>query len=277
MHILRVSRLETAVPIRSPKKMKTLVGIIITIFGISIGLAEETGENWMTFYYKAPSPDAFSKEVLAMADRGLLKDENAQAPIIAFLSQVMSANPKRIPEWIDEASDLDEKQYNALLAAAWYSDTAEARDLFKKQERDAYLNEKAPDILVIDVNNPSTLDMLWGYFMATGDSAPVRRIVSALSLSKYSGALDRFKTSEKTEKDKKEAYLDVTFQAAQWSLESNCKAHPRVLAHCEAIFADKVTPKDQSLWLGVILSKVKPEKYSVEIGKNKREQGGARP
>jgi len=151
MHILRVSRLETAVPIRSPKKMKTLVGIIITIFGM------------------APSPDAFSKQVRAMADRGLLKDENAQVPIIAFLSQVMSANPKRIPEWIDEASDLDEKQRNALLAAAWYSDTAEARDLFKKQERDAYLKEKAPDILVIDVNNPSTLDMLWGYFMATGD------------------------------------------------------------------------------------------------------------
>jgi hypothetical protein len=179
----------------------------------------------------------------------------------------MAANPKRIQEWIDEASDLDEKQRDALLVAAWYSDTKEARDLFQKQNLDAYLKQKAPDILEIDVNNPSTLDMLWGYFMATGDSAPIRRIVSALSLSKYSGALDRFKTSEKTDKDKKDAYLDATFQAAQWSLESNCKTHPRVLEHCEEIFSDKATPKDQSLWLGVILSKVKPEKYSVEIGK----------
>ena len=255
--------------------MKTLAVIIITLFGINLGFSEEKQDDWMTFYYKAPSPDSFTKQVRAMADKGLLKDDNAQAPIIAFLSQVMSANPKRIPDWIDEASDLDEKQHNTLLAAAWYSDTEEARDLFKKQKRDAYLKQKAPDILKIEVNNPSTLDMLWGYFMATGDSAPIRRIVSALSLSKYSGALDRFKTSEKTEKDKKEAYLEVTFQAAQWSLESNCKTHPRVLEHCEKIFADKATPKSQSLWLGVILSKVKPENYSVEIGKKKGEQDAA--
>jgi hypothetical protein len=248
-------------------KMKALAVFIIALLGINLGFSEESREDWMTFYYRAPSPDSFSKEVRAMADKGVLKRENAQAPIISFLSQVMAANPKRIQEWIDEASDLDEKQRDALLVAAWYSDTKEARDLFQKQNLDAYLKQKAPDILEIDVNNPSTLDMLWGYFMATGDSAPIRRIVSALSLSKYSGALDRFKTSEKTDKDKKDAYLDATFQAAQWSLESNCKTHPRVLEHCEEIFSDKATPKDQSLWLGVILSKVKPEKYSVEIGK----------
>lgn len=125
----------------------------------------------------------------------------------------------------------------------------------------------------MEVNNPATLDMLWGYFLATGDEKPIRRIVSALDLSKHAGALDKFKTSEKTDQNRKEAYLDVTFQAARWSLESNSRQHPQVLKYCESILGDPNLPKNQSLWLGVVLSKVKPDQYSIEIEKDKGEPG----
>jgi hypothetical protein len=205
-----------------------------------------------------------------MTQANALKDENAQPPVVAFLSQVMAANPKQIPQWLDEFKDLDEKQRTALWAAAWYSDTEEARAFFKEQQFEPYIENQAPKILDMEVNNPTTLDMLWGHFMATGKEESIRRIISAFGLSKHAGALERFKTSEKTEQDKKEAYLDVTFQAAQWSLESNCRQHPLVLKHCKAIFADPKLPKDQSLWLGTLLSKVKPENYSVEIGNEKQ-------
>lgn len=256
--------------------IKSIYLLVFTIVSLSLGFSAEARDDWMTYYYKSPSPDLFSKELRLLTDKGLLANENAQAPIIAFLSQVMSLNAKRIPEWIEEFSNIDEKQRKVLLAAAWYSDTEEARELFKTKNLDAYLKQKAPKILEVEVNNPSALDMLWGYFFATGDSTPIRRIVTALSLSKYAGALDRFKTSDKTAKDRNEAYLDVTFQAARWSLESNCKAHPLVLEYCEKIFADDSTPKDQSLWLGVILSKVKPERYSIGFEKDNSQQNGGK-
>jgi len=182
------------------------------------------------------------------------------------MSQVMAQNPKNVTGWLKEFEDLDEKQRNAVLSAAWYSDTETADAYFKENKLKAWAEQDSPEILEMKVDNPATLDMLWGYFMATGDKAPIRRIVSAFQLAKYSGAAKRYKNSEKTAQDKQEAWLDATFQAAQWSLQNNCTQHPKVLEYCEAIFRDKGTPKGESLWLGIILSKLKPEKYKVEIG-----------
>jgi len=255
-------------------KMKRLIIALLSLVAFQTALAEKPSSNWMTFYYKNPTPDKFVEEVRSLTKAGMLKDENAQAPILAFLSQVMAANHKKIPDWLEAFSDLDKDQSRVLLAAAWYSDTDEARAYLEKHKVDDFLKSKAPKILEMDVTNPSILDMLWGYFTATGSEEPIRRIVSAFSLSKYSGAIGRYKTSEKTEQDKKEAYMEATFQAAQWSLEANGRQHALVLKHCETIFADPNLPKDQSLWLAVILSKLKPEKYGIDIDKNKGEQEG---
>ncbi|WP_395753642.1 hypothetical protein [Prosthecobacter sp.] len=247
--------------------MKSLLLLLLVFWGTHSSFATEAKEDWLTTYYKAPKPDAFSKEVRALVDQGVLKNENAQPPLVAFLSRVMAANPKRIVGWLEEFSDLEKEQRQILLAAAWYSDTDEARELFQKEKQEVFLKKRAPNILEMEVNNPSALDMLWGCFMATGEAAPIRRIVSALSLARHAGALERFKTSEKTDKDKETAYLDATFQSAMWSLQSNCTSHPRVLEHCEAIYADKTLPADQGLWLATVLAKVKPETYLLEMKK----------
>jgi hypothetical protein len=193
----------------------------------------------------------------------MLKDENARWPFVIFLSQVMAANSDKISGWLEELSDLDGKQFEALLLAAWHSDTREAKRYFQEKKLDAYSNHKAPTILELEVNTAGTLDILWGYFFATGKQEPIRRIVTALSLSEYSGAFQRFEDSEKTEKVEKEAYLDLTFQTALWSLESNCKQHPLVLSYCEEFLAEKSLPPDQHHWLTFVLSKVKPDNSST--------------
>ena len=230
--------------------------------------------DWMMFYYKNPAPEQLVAEVRAMTKAGALKDPNAQPPTVAFLSRVMAKNPTKINKWLEELGDLEKNERSVVFAAAWYSDTDEARAFFKKKGLQDYLDQEAPAILEMEVKDPSTLDMLWGYFMATGDEAPIRRIISAFALSKHAGAVERFKDSAKTEEDRKAAYFDATFQSAQWSLESNCRQHPLVLKHAEAIFADPKLPKDQSLWLGVVLSKVKPEKYHVKIGEDDGKEKG---
>ena len=214
--------------------------------------------DWMTSYYDSPSPERFVEEVRTPTNAGVFNDRKSQPYFIAFLSQVMAQNPERVERWLKEFEDLDEKQRTVVLSAAWYSDTEPAMAYFQKKQLKAWAEQDAPSILKMKVNSPATLDMLWGHFMATGERKPIRRIVSAFQLSNYSGALKRLKESKQTPQDKKEAWFDATFQAAQWSLTSNCTQHPKVLDHCKAIFQDKDTPKPESVWLGLILSQVGP-------------------
>jgi hypothetical protein len=238
-------------------------------------LAEDGQGDWMTSYYKSPSPEKFVPEVRSMIRAGVLKFEHNQPPAVAFLSQVMATNPEMVPKWLEEFKDLDEKQQSIIWAAAWYSRTTEARKFFEDKSLDIYLEQPAPSILEMEVNNPAVLDMLWGYFMATGKEQPVRRIISAFDLSEYLGDVEGFRTSEKTERDKEKAYLGVTFKAAMWSLEQNCRQHPLVMQYCEGIYIDENLSQDQRLWLGVVLSKVKPEKYTLQPGRDENaEQGG---
>lgn len=251
--------------------MKLLTFTFIALFAIhtTFAVAEDAATDWMTYYYKNPTPDKFVEKVRMMAKDESLTNPGAQPPILAFLSQLMASNPKKISEWLDALADLDDQQRSLLLAAVWYSGTEEARAYLESCKLEKYLKEKAPKILEMEVNSPPVLDMLWGCFMATGDEKPIRRIVTAFNLAKYAGALKRFKMSEKTEQDKKEAYWDATFQAAQWSLESNCHQHPAVLRHCEAIVADPALPREQRLWLSTVLTKVKSEKQNLELNNKK--------
>jgi hypothetical protein len=229
-------------------------------------LIQLNAADWLMDYYKNPTPELFVQEVQKLADQGGFEKPSARWPAVAFLSQVMAANPSMIETWLAAFSSADESTLSTLRVAAWYSHTPEAHDYFLSQQLDTYLENEAPNILEMEVNNPTVLDMLWGYFFATGERAPIVRLMKALELSKYTDAVEGYKDSEKTETDKKELYLGVTFQAAMWSLEANCRNYPLVLEYCKELCFAPETTKGQTLWMGVILSKVDPENYSVQVG-----------
>jgi hypothetical protein len=67
--------------------------------------------------------------------------------------------------------------------------------------------------------------------------------------------------------DKQEAYKAVIFEAAKALLIDNCLMHTVALAFCEKIWKEKELNQTESLWLGVVLAKVAPEKYKLEIRK----------
>lgn len=248
--------------------MRPALSILFSLLLLSTAHGEEAVEDWMTYYYKKPTPELVVPRVRELASQGLLKDEHAHPPIIAFLSLVMAQNHTQVGTWLKELGDLKESEHDVVLAAAWYSDTEEARAHFKAIGREEFLQEKAPKILEQPLDNPSALDMLWGYFLATGDQKPIRRLVSALDLAKYTGA-EQLKYDRDSEEAQKALLLNVTFKAAVWSLESNCRQHPVVLEHCEKLFAEKDLPEVQKRWLGAILGKVKPEIYGPEANKKK--------
>jgi hypothetical protein len=103
-------------------------------------------------------------------------------------------------------------------------------------------------MLTKEIDSPSVLDMLWGYFFATGDEAPIRRIVSALNYSEYAGALDRYETSKKTPDDRNQAYYDAIFRAAVSSLSTTWRQHPRIKEICDGLLKDnKLSPTETQL------------------------------
>lgn len=246
--------------------MKSLLIPLFTLAIVMPALGQEYDQDWLLRYYQDPKPEKLVEQVRASARQGLLKDDKAGPLFVGFLSQVMAQNPKEIARWLLELHSLDEEQRSTVVTAAWYSDTEEARACFKDPAlKDSAFLQKPPKILELELDRPQVLDLLWGSFMATGDVKNIRRLVESLSLCEHLGAAERFKTSAKTEEDNEKAVLELTFNSALWSLQANCGQHPKVLEYCERIYGDGTLPKDQGVWLGVVLSKVKPDTYHVEI------------
>tara|TARA_R100000027_G_scaffold35774_2_gene26286 strand:- start:14113 stop:14910 length:798 start_codon:yes stop_codon:yes gene_type:complete len=248
--------------------MHTLQRILFFIFlPILSGYADiEDPNEWMMNYYRAPDPASMPEMILTLAESGKLAEAKEQAPLVGFASQVMSANSDQIPEWMEIWGQLPEESLSPVITALWFSNTAEAKEYFAANGLDEYLEADAPNILGMHPDSPGTINLLWGYFFATGTKAPIESLVTTLSLAKYSGALAAYQDSEKSEEDRKAAYLDATFQAALLTLERYSASHPRVLRYCEEIIDSGNLTERENLWLRVAIARAKspPEEILME-------------
>ncbi|TFW31318.1 hypothetical protein [Massilia horti] len=217
--------------------------------------------DWLSHYYEHPTPERFVTEVKALSKSGYLSNPQSASMISVFLARVMAANPAQVDGWLGQLSDLKGGDRESLLFAASLSGTKEAQAYLGRQPDAEKYRGKPVDISALEPNNPTVLDMFWADFFATGEAAPVRRIVAALNYDKYSGALDRYAKSEKTEKDRNDAVLEAVFKAAAWSLESNARQHRRVGEILEQTYFLGALTQPEQVWLSAILAKAMPEKY----------------
>ena len=213
--------------------------------------AQDTGApDWMTSYYQNPQPDHFVTGVRQMSERGILS-----APVTeAFLSRVLAKNPAKIPVWMAALADLSNRDKELLHKAIWLSGTDAGKAYLKDQGLATLLNDPAPDTLKEEIDTPSSLDMLWGYFFATGDEAPIRRIVSALNYSKYAGAMERYETSKKTSDDWEQSHYDAIFRAAVSSLSTFWKQHQRIKEICDGLLKGKELNPTETEMLKMMLA-----------------------
>ena len=92
---------------------------------------------------------------------------------------------------------------------------------------DHLLANGRPNLLELPLERgPWVLDALWGYFMATGDDAPLARIMAALPWVNVRGDVSRL----------------LVGGAARWSLISNAIQHSPVMASCREQV--KIQPKE---------------------------------
>ncbi|MGQ0711708.1 MAG: hypothetical protein ACT4NV_18390 [Rhodoferax sp.] len=224
-----------------------------------------SAQDWITHYYRNPQPERFVAEVQDLSQGGRLSGPNTSALFSVFLGRVLAMHPEKTKEWMEQLADLQGKDRQALLRALQFSATPQASAYLKQQGDGAPFTQAPPDIRSIQPTEAVQLDMLWADFFVTGDAPPVRQIVSALNYERYSGALDRYTSSAKTEKDRQEALLETIFKAAQWSLGANTKQHARVAEILDQLFfAGELSPSE-TLWVAAILAKALPERYELDM------------
>ncbi|MDD5350572.1 MAG: hypothetical protein PHQ12_10210 [Chthoniobacteraceae bacterium] len=246
------------------------LGTIALLAGtIALGRADETpastpapapSDQWVTAYYRNPQPERFVEEIRDLSRQGILSKAESRAPLLGFLSQVFAQNPQRIVPWMTALDDLPAADQKTLQTAIWFSFRPEGIAYLESKGLKEYQAKLPPDLLTLEVNTPETLDILWGYFLATGKEAPIRRIVSAYNLAPYAGSAAKFKSSQQTDADKKAALRDATLQAAIWSLRSNYRQHARVREICEGLIQESALNGEERRGLLALLEKERPEK-----------------
>jgi len=164
----------------------------------------EDVEPRISDYYRKPNPD-WALSALPRLDE-MVQDEKAASPIYGFVVGVVKTSADRKEEW---------KAASKKCARV-------------KPAVDAGLEcETLGDVVTAGYEDysPELLDMIWGYFMATGDAEAPRRVI-------HRGGM----------KVPCNASFDLTAKAAAWSSCSLAKEHPIVRTELES-FAMTAEPE----------------------------------
>jgi hypothetical protein len=221
---------------------------------------DDSLNKWMNGYYFNPDPGKAIDAFLYFNASKISDNKNSFWPCIAFFQEIFSNNTYLFPflEELFESRDNKTKMNIIFLYKICGYDLKGLTGKMSKDEAGkigkAVEAVNIPDIYG-KITSPSQLDMLWGTFLASGSYKPVLAIVNSLELCKYKGYIERYKTSDKTAEDYKNAMSDAIYQSARWSLGSNCSQHRLVKDYCNYIYDNEKLSGDVKNELGEILGR----------------------
>lgn len=196
-------------------------GLVAVLLAFATGAqaASSSASGWIENYYQQPAPDQFASAVFELSRSGYFEQPGHVPLAIGFIASVFQQNPNRVQEWMGVNRVLPVAHQRILVSALWYSGHEKGADYLRAFARSASpglrrdidsLLAGAPNLQHADVRSDQSLNLQWGVFLATGDTAPVRHILAALATS-----------------DNARLNQDV-----RWSLAQNAAQHERVLAIC---------------------------------------------
>lgn len=178
-------------------------------------------DKWMTYYYLNPEPDKIALALESISDKGYFENNNAQAPLSGFFSEIFMAHPEKINDWVKPYIGIPKR--HILYSALWTSGSPQSRAALEQMAEAASPEEAKmirsllatppPTIESMSVNSPAAVDYLWGRFMASGSATPINRIIDQMKRA----------NSEKISDDR------LIGEAARWSISANARQHKRVL------------------------------------------------
>jgi len=184
--------------------------------------------QWMTYFYLKPDRERVPAAVQYYANSDLFQKKNTRAPMATFIACQFKRDPEVMERTFKQvAAEGSANAKTFLMNALWFTNTERSRQLLDKAGTGWSLEETtqaiyqqikgvAPyDPLHDEISNGRGLDQLWAIFMATGDAAPVKRIIDVLP-----------RLVESHDED------IIIGGAARWSLTSNARQHKRVYDIC---------------------------------------------
>ncbi len=219
--------------------------------------------KWINNYRHKPDPAGLPVVVHALSAMQAFKDAESSGPYIGFIAGVLGANPDRAETLVLRMISIDPADHWVLVRAIAYSGLPNWKDLLatfvdrmptRREMINQYLDGKLPTLQQIDFRTkkpgmldkikadlqiggkpkkivaieptPELIDVLWGYYLATGTYAPIESVIKLLPLSNDHDNVDNLTTGS----------------AAKFTLASNAVRDTDLLAMLQA--AEKHQPDD---------------------------------
>ncbi|HML13339.1 MAG TPA: hypothetical protein VK456_08545 [Xanthobacteraceae bacterium] len=183
-------------------------------------------QKFMYEYRGKPSLARVPAAVKALSRLGTLKDPEGSGIYVGFIAGVIGSNPRKAEDIINKTLPLTPQDQWVLVRAIAYSGHPDWKGLLSKfvermparavmaheyisgsqptldemaleepdksffQKVNGYFHKPPPGKPTID-KNPELLDVMWGYYFATGSYKPILRIISMLPWSKDRDSVEK--------------------------------------------------------------------------------------
>jgi hypothetical protein len=231
-------------------------------------LSTDTILKWINGYRHRPDPDRLPLVVRALSEMQAFKDSETCGAYVGFIAGVLGANPVRATALVNEMLPIAPADHWVLVRAIAYSGLPNWKDLLtafadRMPERrpmiDRYLEGKLPTLdqvayqtakpgmfekikVALKIGSgdkkaaalepsPELIDVLWGYYLATGAYKPVGQIIKLLPLADDKESVDNLTTGSAAKFTlASNAVRDLNLLAMlKWSVKSQPKETAKVL------------------------------------------------
>jgi hypothetical protein len=224
--------------------------------------------KWINSYRHRPDPESLPAVIHTLSAMQAFKDAESSGPYIGFIAGVLGANPQLAENLTLRMISIEPADHWVLVRAIAYSGLPNWKDLLatfvdrmptRREMINKYLDGKLPTLQQIDFKTikpgmldkikadlhigkkpdkivalaptPELIDVLWGYYLATGTYAPIESVIKLLPLSEDHDNVDNLTTGS----------------AAKFTLASNAVRDTDLLTMLQ--IAEKKQPDDIKLVL----------------------------
>jgi hypothetical protein len=228
--------------------------------------------KWINGYRHRPDPEQLPGVVRALSAMQAFKAAESSGPYVGFIAGVLGSNASHAEDLIAKMLPIDPADHWVLVRAIAYSGLPNWRELLatfvdrmatRRAMIDKYLDGKLPRLEQIDFHTdkpgmldkikstlhigkeqkkavtleptPELIDVLWGYYLATGNYVPIQRVIKLLPLANDKDNVDSLTTGS----------------AAKFTLASNAVRDSDLLAMLK--WADKSQPKEVKVVLDDVI------------------------
>ena len=206
--------------------------------------------KWVMNYYRKPDPQTIPARVRRMSELKMIVNGRPEANQM-FFGQLMHSNPDKVAAWMDVWKDLPEADRNVLVQAAWISQTEEGKQWLAKNGHKELAEKKGHPMVTGEamVLEPYHVDMLWEWFFATGDKAPIIQIVGKFNMLNADPGDEELPAKPAPGVDRATYLRQTIGGVAVWSASSLAVQHEKLLAILKELTKHPQLPDRGGKWL----------------------------